>query len=325
MELKKDKLFRFIEGKLSKNISLIDDVADVLDINYDAAYRRVKGKTALTLEDGLILSEHYNFDLNTLLLKKTKDTEKIIVEKTHEILSDNFLNIFFDKSKEETQQVLNSKEGKIINCAKDYPFYHSDNGFLKKFRIFLFLNMLSEKAKSKPVLFSEFNPSKAVLEKYETFLNQYSKVALVEIWNDTTIDNILNQIQYFFEVGLTTEKEAVAIADGLIASLRMLEEQAENQKRKESDNSFHLYHNNLISLLNTVLMKSDSEKKVFVPYTNLTYFKVVDEETTSQIEQHLKKQLQFSTNISGEASVERKKFFNSMYQKIEKRKLKLNF
>ena len=70
-------------------------------------------------------------------------------------------------------------------------------------------------------------------------------------------------------------------------------------------------------------MKSDLEKKVFIPYTNLTFFKVIDKETTNQIEQHLKKQLQFSTNISGESSVERKKFFNAMYQKVEKRKIRL--
>ncbi|WP_435414546.1 hypothetical protein [Polaribacter aestuariivivens] len=323
MKLRKDKLFAFIEKKLPTNISLIDDIADVLDVNYDAAYRRVKGKTALTLEEGLLLSEHYNFDLNTLIHKKEVETQKIIVEKTHEILSDNFLNVFFDKSKKETQQVLNSTEGQIINCAKDYPFYHSDNGILKKFRIFLFLNMLSENNETKRVSFANFNPSNAILEKYETFLSQYSKVALVEIWNDTTIDNILNQIQYFFEVGLTTEKEAIAIADGLINSLKLIEEQAETQKRKHSNNSFHLYHNNLISLLNTVLMKSDLEKKVFIPYTNLTFFKVIDKETTNQIEQHLKKQLQFSTNISGESSVERKKFFNAMYQKVEKRKIRL--
>jgi hypothetical protein len=71
-------------------------------------------------------------------------------------------------------------------------------------------------------------------------------------------------------------------------------------------------------------MKTDLEDKVFVPYTNLTYFKVTDKNTTNQIEQHLKKQLEFSNNLSGEAAVERKKFFNSMYQKVEKLKSKFD-
>lgn len=317
-------LLKHIKEKLPKNVSFIDEIADVLDISYDAAYRRVKGKTAITLKEGLVLSKHFKFDLNDLITDEQELKEKILVEKTHTIISDNFLKLFFDKSAKETQEVLSSVEGQIINCAKDYPFYHSDSGFFKKFRIYLFVNMLSKDEKLKRVSFSDFITPIDIENKYEVFLNQYKKVPLIELWNDTTIDNILNQIQYFFEVGLTTKYEANAIADGLIDSLKLIEEQAKNTKRLESNNTFYLYHNNLISLLNTIVMKTDLEDKVFVPYTNLTYFKVTDKNTTNQIEQHLKKQLEFSNNLSGEAAVERKKFFNSMYQKVEKLKSKFD-
>ncbi|MDP5106900.1 MAG: hypothetical protein NWQ31_12105, partial [Polaribacter sp.] len=145
----------------------------------------------------------------------------------------------------------------------------------------------------------------------------------LEVWNDSTIDNILNQIQFFYEVGLTTKEETILIADGLKVSLSLLEEQAKNKKRIKNDNSFLLYHNNIISLLNTVLMKSETEKIVLVPYTNLTYFKVIDKNTTNQIEEYLKRQIEFSSSLSGEASIERSKFFNAMNQKIDGKILKL--
>ena len=106
-------------------------------------------------------------------------------------------------------------------------------------------------------------------------------------------------------------------------SLSLLEEQAKNKKRIKNDNSFLLYHNNIISLLNTVLMKSETEKIVLVPYTNLTYFKVIDKNTTNQIEEYLKRQIEFSSSLSGEASIERSKFFNAMNQKIDGKILKL--
>ena len=70
-------------------------------------------------------------------------------------------------------------------------------------------------------------------------------------------------------------------------------------------------------------MKSGIKKAVFVPYTNLTYFKITDKNTTTQIEEYIKRQIEFSNNLTGEASIKRRKFFNSMYQKVEKRKLKL--
>jgi hypothetical protein len=323
MKLKKEKIFNYIKEKLPNNVSFIDEVADVLDISYDASYRRIKGKTALTLKDGLKLSERFKFDLNNLIIVEENDREKIVVEKTPYIISDNSIGTFFDKSIEEVQKVLNSKKGKVINCAKDCPFYHTDNEILKRFRLYLFINMLSKDSVIKKIPFSKFSPSNEVLEKYDLFINQYQKVSLIEIWNDTTIDNILNQVQYFFEVGLTTKNETLSIADGLIISLKMIEEQAKNNKRNQSNRSFSLNHNNIVSLLNTILMKSDIEKAVFVPYTNLTYFKITDKNTTTQIEEFIKMQIELSNNLTGEASLKRRKFFNSMYRKVEKRKLKL--
>ncbi|WP_158838943.1 hypothetical protein [Polaribacter sp. L3A8] len=323
MEKVEEKLFNLIKLKLPKNVSLIDDISDVLDLNYDAAYRRIKGKTSLNLVETLKLSNHYNIDLNTLLVKSKNDVEKIVIEKTHHEISDSFLDIFFDKSVKEIQSLCNSNNLLIINSLKDYPLYHAGNGYFSKFRIYALTNMSSEKPDVKKLPFSKFYPSDEILKKYNTFLNKYNKVALIEIWNYSTIDNILNQIQYFFEVGLTTKEESISIIDSLTESIEQVEKQAKNQKRNKSDNSYLLYHNNLVSLLNTVLMESDTNKKVFVPYTNLSYFKISDENTTNQIQKHLKTQIEFSNNLSGDAAVERKKFFNVLYQKIENRKTKI--
>ena len=322
--MEKEKLFTLIKEKLPKNVSFIDEIADVLDISYDASYRRVKGKTALPFKEGLLLSDHFNIQLDNLFFDTKKDTTKIIVEKSHDIISDDFLLTFFEKSEKEAQVILDSKGGKIINCAKDYPLYHTDKGSFSRFRIYVLINMLSKDPKLKKITFSEFNPSEEILNKYNTFLSQYRKVSMVEIWNDSTIDNVLNQIQYFFEVGLTTKEEALSIADGLMTSLKLIKKEAKNQKRKESGNRFQLYHNNIISLLNTVVMQTGNENIVFIPFTNLTYFKVTDKVTTDHIGQHLKTQLEFSNNLSGNAAVDRNKFFNTMYQKIENRKLLLS-
>lgn len=321
--IEEDKLFDYIKLKIPENVSFIDAIADVLDISYDAAYRRIKGKTALTLGESLKLSNHFDFNLNDVFFDKEIDDERIVVEKTHPILSNNALKLFFEKGASEAKKVVDSKEGKIIYCAKDFPFYHSDNGLLKSFRLFVFVNTLSKDPVKKKIPFSKFNPSTAILDRYEAFLNQYKKVSLIEVWNDSTIDNILSQIQFFYEVGLITKEEAVLIADGLKQSLSLIEEQAKNRKRIVNNNSFDLYQNNIISLLNTALMKTDSEATVFVPYTNLTYFKVMDQNTTNQIEEYIQRQIEFSKSLSGEASFERSKFFYTMNQKIDAKILKL--
>ena len=320
MKKEEEKLFNYIKLKLKKNISFTDEISNVLDISYDAAYRRITGKSSLNLSETLKLSNHYNVDINDLFALPKNNTEKIVVEKSHHIASDNFLHTFFDESEKAIQDILDSNEGRIINCAKDYPLYHTDKGSFSLFRVYVLINTLSKNSKLKKISFSEFNPSEEILNKYKNFIRLYNKVSLVEIWNDSTIDNVLNQIQYFFEVGLTTREEALSIADGLKASLTLIKKEAENEKRNEGGNRFQLYRNNLISLLNTVLIQTDIDSTVFVPFTNLTYFKVTDKATTDQIEQHLKTQLEYSNNLSGDAALDRNIFFNKMSQKIEDRK-----
>ncbi|MGJ8759219.1 hypothetical protein H0I29_10335 [Polaribacter sp. R2A056_3_33] len=323
MKSSEEELFNYIKQKLPKNVSFIDKIAEVLDLSYDAAYRRVNRKTALNLAETLKLANHYNIDLNTLLLS-TNNSKRIIVEKTHHIIEDDFLQTFLDKSSNEIQKLQESRKALLINSLKDYPLYHAGSGFFSMFRIFALINISTKDSNIKKMPFSEFTPSSEILKKHKTFLKGYNKISLTEIWSDSTIDNILNQIQYFFDIGLTTKPESIMIADSLVDSLKVIEEQAKNQKRNHSESSYQLYHNNLVPLLNTVIMKSETQKKIFVPYTNLSYFRISDENTTNQIEQHFKTQIEFSNNLSGDASVERQKFFNTLYQKIENRKTRLS-
>ncbi|MDP5106899.1 MAG: hypothetical protein NWQ31_12100, partial [Polaribacter sp.] len=81
--IEEEKLFDYIKFKIPENVSFIDEIADVLDISYDAAYRRIKGKTSLTLSESLQLSNRFNFNLNDILIDKEVDDERIVVEKTH--------------------------------------------------------------------------------------------------------------------------------------------------------------------------------------------------------------------------------------------------
>lgn len=323
MNQEEEILYNFIKSKLPKNVSFINVIADVLDISYDSAYRRVKGSTILSMKEALQLSNHFKFNLNDLVNSELDSTNTVFIEKSHGVISDDFMSVFFDKSIREIKDVINSEKGQVIHCAKDFPFYHSTKNAFKDFRLYLFINFISSDKSIKKIPFSEFKPSKEISDKYDLFLDYFSKVSLIEIWNNTTIDNVLNQILYFYEVGLTTKEEAVSIADGLIDSLISIENQAKKEKRDNSSKNFHLYHNNLISLLNSVLMKTDYGEKVYLPYTNLKYLIISDKNTSKEIKHHINTQLEFSNNLSGESKISRKKFFNEMYQKVEKLKLKL--
>lgn len=55
-----------IKSSLSKDRSIIDEISSILQIGYDAAYRRVNCKTKLTLEETVVLARHFKISLNSL-------------------------------------------------------------------------------------------------------------------------------------------------------------------------------------------------------------------------------------------------------------------
>ncbi|MBT8393934.1 MAG: hypothetical protein KJN66_03695, partial [Bacteroidia bacterium] len=61
-----EQFIKYLKAKSRNNTSFIEEVAFVLDMGYDAAYRRVNLKTSLSLEESIKLAKHYNVSLNKL-------------------------------------------------------------------------------------------------------------------------------------------------------------------------------------------------------------------------------------------------------------------
>ena len=56
-----------VKKRLPPNISLADEISDILDISRDSAYRRLRGETILSLTEVRKISNHYGISLDTLL------------------------------------------------------------------------------------------------------------------------------------------------------------------------------------------------------------------------------------------------------------------
>ena len=54
-------LFDKIREKLPSENSLVLELADLLDVSTDSAYRRIRGQTKLSLEEAVLLVRKFNF------------------------------------------------------------------------------------------------------------------------------------------------------------------------------------------------------------------------------------------------------------------------
>jgi hypothetical protein len=51
---------------MNSNLSLVNEIADVLDVSNDSAYRRLRGETALSLNEAFLLASHFQIALEEI-------------------------------------------------------------------------------------------------------------------------------------------------------------------------------------------------------------------------------------------------------------------
>lgn len=307
-----EKLFNFIRKKVPSSVSFTDEIAQVLEVNYDAAYRRINGKTTVGLEEVLKLMKAYNFSIEDVFSEK-KDF--IRVTKAEGVNSVDKLGDYFSIATSELESISKFQKSDIFYSAKDLPVYYS-HGLFRKFKMYSFLNVLADQFNFKKVFFENFDKDDVLVSKLKRLEDVYESVSTIEIWCKDTITSTVNQILYFFKIGLLEQENAILIVDDFCKTIKKVEEQCITGKRGDNDKTFKLYNNELLNLNNTIFMRGEKEQKLFVPYTTLSYIKISDAETCEEVERYFRKQLQFSKQLSGDSEVERTIFFNALYKRI---------
>jgi hypothetical protein len=307
-------LLKHIRKQLSKSISIIDEIATILNISYDAAHRRISCKSKFSIDETVQLANHYNISLDNLFFQK----EKVIVEKTIEITTLNDLLLYFKKSAEQMEQLTSYPNATLYYSAKDIPlFYFMDGTILSKFKAYVWLNLLNSNRSN--ISFENFVVNESFMEHMQKLKRAYENVVIKEIWNDTTINSSLQQILYFYEAGLLNFKNANALYKDLQRILNLIKDKCNNP-----NSNFSIYYNELILLNNNVLIEANQRLTMFVPYTLLGYFITDNEDSCKNVHRFFNQQIINSKPLNQSGIKEQNLFFNRANRKIDYYIEKLN-
>lgn len=302
-----ESFLKAIRSKISKSNSLIDEIASILEISYDASHRRISQKSKFSIDETIKLANHFNISLDNLFSQK----EKVIVEKTIEIESLKDMLQYFKASAQQVEILTKNPKTKLYYSAKDIPlFYFMDGTILSKFKAFVWLNLLN--TNQKKVSFENFVIEESFTEYMQTLKKAYENAAVNEIWNDTTINSSLQQILYFYEAGLLDLKNANALCKDLKRIINLIQ-----AKCNDPNNNFALYYNELILLNNNMLIETEEKLTMFVPYTLLGYFITDNEDSCKNVHQFFKQQIINSIALGQSGIKEQNLFFNRAIRKID--------
>ncbi|MFC4723386.1 hypothetical protein ACFO5O_13710 [Geojedonia litorea] len=316
-----------LKAKSRDNTSFVDEIASVLDIGYDAAYRRINLKTSLSLEESVKLAKHYKISLNNLF--EVGDPNTILTQLSPRPSNEKGLELWFKQSLQNVIPLTKIKDAEIIWSGKDISLFRTlTDSHLTRYKMYVWLKDLDiEMAKSK-ITFDQWVKTipTSLLQSAFDLSDIYNHINITELWNDNTVNGTLQQVLYYFEAGLVSKDMALLICDDIHDVINHIEAQTIRQSINELQNEkfFRLFKCDLHTLTNTAMIVTPHQKVFFSPFTVLSYFKIEHKDTCDMMHEFLEKQMSISKLLATSGERDRTIFFKTIHQKISIVKERIN-
>lgn len=309
-------LLEQIRSRLPEHITLADELAELLNISRDSAYRRIRGETVLSLDEAKKLYDRYGVSIDALF---SSDSNMALFH--HRALTIDYTLSQWLNSVARNLEVMDrladsSKE--MVFAAKDIPVFHYFRlPVLSAFKMFFWLKSIVKDPAYADKLFEPNAVPKELVKLGERVWRLYASIPSIEIWNDEAINDTLKQIKFFHECGYFSDQgQAKALCDQLIQLNALVKNEAA-EGRTLDGNTFKLYENEILIADNTVLARMGLKRAVYINYNSLNLLTTLQESFCEKTEAYLNNLIKNSLLISSTAEKERHKFFNKMNERIE--------
>jgi len=277
------ELFAYIKEGLPAHISLVDTLAELLDISYDSVYRRLRGEKPITLDELKLLCEKFNLSLDQVLQLKSNKILFTDPEADHDVKD---FKQYLQGLMEAFNQFSKHKQKTMLYLSKDVPFFH----------FFCFKELTAFKAFfwDKSILNNPEYDGKAfsiknydVAESFamgQNILQDYNEMPSSELWNYESINSTILQIEYYRDAGIfETKEDLAAVVDSCDAMLQHLQKQAEKGVKflpgageAGYKANLKLYINEIILGNNSIMVELDGQRISFINYIVLKYISSTD-------------------------------------------------
>jgi len=315
--------FQQINAHLPPNLSLVNEVADVLQISNDSAYRRIRGEKSICLIELQKLAHHFKVSVDQLL-HLTSDSGTFSGKYIKE---DNFnFKEYLERMVQDLQYINSFKNKEITFLSKDIPMFHY-LAFpeLAAFKYFFWMKTILLFSQLAHTNFSFDILMKDILETGAKVIGSYNIIPSVEIMSIENINTTLRQIEYYKETYQFKHRaELDVVYDKLHEMADHISNQAEKgykflpgQRSDLSSGTYKLYVNDFIIGDNSNIVVVDNNKLSFIIHAHVNYLMINDPTYTSYHYSFVQNIIKKSILISDVGEKYRARFFYIIHDKIE--------
>lgn len=299
-----------------------NELADLLGVNPDAAYRRIRGTTPLTYPELQKVCHHYQVSFDSAINYEGS---------THPF---EFTSMFdhnrFDMLthvKGTVNQLKYFKE--VENCsmtliAMDLPYFRQF-GYpsLLRFKLFYWQRGVLNKENLRSKKFDPDYCDDGVETEMKRLYSMYHGLDSIEIWTPETLDSTLKQIEYGLDSGFfASVDDAIQICDDLDDLITKLEREAVVSKKHfngeygEESGNFELYQSDILLGTNSIQVQCKDDLYTFVGFNSFNSLMSKSPGFSLECQRWIAQFRSKSTLLSDVSEKFRYQFFHALRTKI---------
>jgi hypothetical protein len=312
-----DLFMKRFKQVLPPGLGMAEELADLLEVSIDSAYRRIRGETELTIEEIFKICKKYAISIDEVFGNRG-DTVTFAYTKLTD--SETNFEIYLTRLLTHLKALNKFSNRKIYYVAEETPmFYSFFSPKLTEFKLFFWQRSVLNIAKYQQAKFKWGMVPSHLTDIAHTSYKEYLTIPSTEVWTDETVLTGIKQIRFYYESGLVQKEDALELLSEYRKMIDMVHANAESGRKNISDaeETFVMYSSEVVLGTNCIYAIMGDSKYSYISFNSVNSLTTNNPEFCEETEHWMRNLEKKSTLISGVGEKQRYQFFSKMYANID--------
>ena len=314
--------FKQIKALLPPHLSVVDEIARVLDISTDSAYRRIRGEKPISFEEIRKLGAAYKISIDQFLQLQT---EGFIFTGNLGYSSIDFVERYLNNMLQEFEFMRSFDQKHIYFLPMDIPpFSYFQVPELAAFTFFYYKKSLLHFEEMKSLKFSVKDLNEDHVKLGKKVQESFNHIPTTEIWGIDTINSFLRHISFYRDTHVfESDEDIICLYEKMEELVNHIEKQAElglkfnfGELPDKKAAAYRMFHNDLVSGDNCVLAEVGNIKVTYINHNLINFMYTRNVDFNNYTFETFVNTIRKSTQISLVGEKARANFFNQLRKKI---------
>lgn len=317
-------LFKQVKELLPSHLSLPEEVAHLLGVSADSAYRRIRGEKLMDIGELMRVAGKYGLSMDALMAQ----AGKAFVFHGRFVGGPEFGPAeWLHAMNEQLEQIASLPDPVFIFRAEDIPsFHHFQIPELALFKLFFWRRTILNDPAFRTKRFDLNDSDDTLPAQLRKVALTYKRLPTTEIWNADSLNALLRQVAFYHEAGLfARDADVDVIHSKVLEMIDHLQQEAEagvkfmmGEPASTGSAKYTLYLSETMTGDNMIHATGGGRCMVFINHSAINYISTSDPVFCEQTHQSIRNVMEKSVLISGTGEKVRNRYFRDLRSAVER-------